>query len=159
VKIDTVDGTVEAIGLRSTRIRNLDGYLVAIPNKTVGTAIITNISLRPSIKTEINLSLTYDTPPDRIMRATELLREIYGSDPRTDDLVVGFNKFGDSALNIVVFHFWKGQDYKAYLADLTRLNIKVKERFEAEGLAFAFPSQTVYHKTDAEPLARNVPKS
>lgn len=159
VKIDSVDGTVETIGLRSTRIRNLDGYLVAIPNKTVGTAIITNISLRPSIKTEINLSLTYETPPARIERATEILREIYGNDPRTADLVVGFNKFGDSALNIVVVHFWKGPDYKTYLADLTRLNIKVKERFEAEGLAFAFPSQTVYHKTDAELLAKSISKS
>lgn len=149
VKIDFVDGTVEAIGLRSTRIRNLDGHLVAIPNKIVGTSIITNISLRQTIKTEINLSLTYETPPARVVRATEILREIYGGDPNTSDLVVGFNKFGDSALNLLVIHFWKGTDYKAYIADLQRLNLQVKERFDAEGLIFAFPSQTVYHKADA----------
>ena len=149
VKIDSVDGTVEAIGLRSTRIRNLDGFLVAIPNKIVGTSIITNISLRQTIKTEINLSLTYDTEPARVVRATEILQEIYGGNPNTSDLVVGFNKFGDSALNLLVVHFWKGTDYKAYIADLQRMNLQVKERFDAEGLIFAFPSQTVYHKADA----------
>ncbi len=149
VKIDSVDGTVEAIGLRSTRIRNLDGFLVAIPNKIVGTSIITNISLRQTIKTEINLSLTYDTEPARVVRATEILQEIYGGNPNTSDLVVGFNKFGDSALNLLVVHFWKGTDYKAYIADLQRMNLQVKERFDAEGLIFAFPSQTVYHKADS----------
>jgi len=158
VRIESVDGTVEAIGLRSTRIRNLDGYLVAIPNKIVGTAIVTNVSLRPNIKTEINIGLTYDTPPERVLRATEILREVFGGDPRTADLVVGFNKFLDSSLNLLVIHYWKGADYKAYIADLQRLNLRVKERFDAEGLTFAFPSQTVYHKADADLLLRPVSK-
>ncbi len=159
VRIEAVDGTVEAIGLRSTRIRNLDGHLVAIPNKIVGTAVITNISLRPNIKTEINIGLTYDTPPERVLRATQILHEIFGGDPHTDDLIIGFNKFLDSSLNLLVIHYWKGTDYKAYMADLQRLNLRVKERFDAEGLNFAFPSQTVYHKADADLLLRPAAKT
>jgi MscS family membrane protein len=159
VRIEAVDGTVEAIGLRCTRIRNLDGHLVAIPNKIVGTAVITNISLRPNIKTEINIGLTYDTPPERVRQATEILREIFGGDPHTDDLIIGFNKFMDSSLNLLVIHYWKGTDYKSYIADLQRLNLQVKERFDAEGLNFAFPSQTVYHKADADLLLRPVAKT
>ena len=150
IRIESVDGTVEVIGLRSTRVRSLDGYLVSIPNKTVGNAIITNVSQRPNIKTEINLGLTYEMTPDQIRRATELLREIFTRDSRTVDLVIGFNKFADSALNILVVHFWKGVDYKEYMAALQAFNLEIKARFDAEGLSFAFPSQTVYHRTDAD---------
>ena len=62
IQLDTIDGTVEAIGLRSTRVRNLDGYLVTIPNKTMANANIINISKRPNIKTVMNIGVTYDTP-------------------------------------------------------------------------------------------------
>src|ERR671923_162626 len=62
VRLDSVDGTVETIGFRSTRVRNLDGHLVTIPNKTMGNATLTNISLRPNIKTVMNIGVTYDTP-------------------------------------------------------------------------------------------------
>ena len=58
IKVEGVEGAVESIGLRSTRIRNADGYHVTIPNKTMGNAIITNITRRPTIRTEMNLALT-----------------------------------------------------------------------------------------------------
>ncbi len=146
IRIDTVDGTVESIGIRSTRVRSLDGFLVTIPNKTMGNAIITNITRRPSIKTEINIGLTYDTPTDKLKKALAILEEVYRKHPRTADLVVGFNRFADSALNIQVVHFWKGAEYKIYIADLQTLNIEIKERFAAEGIEFAFPSQMHYVK-------------
>lgn len=146
IKIENVDGTVESIGLRSTRVRNLDGHHVTIPNKIMGSAIITNVARRPSIKTEMNLGLTYDTSADRVKRATELLNEIFHAHPKTADLVVTFNRFDSSALNIQVVHWWDGQDFKAYSEDLQKLNLQIKQRFDAEGLSFAFPTQTVHVK-------------
>lgn len=95
-----MDGTVEGIGLRSTRVRNLDGHLVTILNKTMGNEIITNITHRPTIKTELNIGLTYGTPAEKVKRATLVLEEIFRSTPRTTDLIISFHKFGDSALNI-----------------------------------------------------------
>ena len=83
IQLDTLDGVVEYIGFRSTRVRNLDGHLVTVPNKTMGNATITNISARPNIKTVMNIGLTYDTPPDRIRRALEILEEVYQRHPRT----------------------------------------------------------------------------
>jgi MscS family membrane protein len=159
IQLDGVDGTVESIGMRSTRVRNLDGYLVTIPNKTMGNSTITNIARRPTIKTEINFGLTYDTPLEKLKRAVQILDEIYRGHPQTHDLIISFNKFTDSALNIVVVHWWKGTDGKAYMAGLQELNFKVKERFEAEHLDFAFPSQTVYLKQDSEPAAETNQKS
>ena len=146
IKLDNVDGTVETIGLRSTRVRNLDGHLVTIPNKTMGNATITNITQRPNIKTEINFGLTYDTSLEKLNRALAILEEVYRAHPKTADLVVSFNKFADSALNILVVHHWRGTDQKAYLADMQKLNLIIKDRFERERIEFAFPSQMHYVK-------------
>ncbi|MEN9575761.1 MAG: hypothetical protein RL514_3616 [Verrucomicrobiota bacterium] len=147
IKLDAVDGTVEIIGLRSTRVRSLDGHLVTIPNKTMGNATITNITARPSIKTELNLGLTYDTSADQVQRATVILEEIFRAHPLTADVSVGFNRFDASALNLNVVHFWNGVEPKAHLAGMQALNLEIKRRFEAERIEFAYPTQTVLVRT------------
>lgn len=153
VKIGSeVDGTVESIGLRSTRIRSLDGFLITVPNKTMGNAAITNVSRRPTIKTEMNFGLTYETTHERMREAVATLESIYRASPNTADLIVSFNKFGDSALNILVVHWWGGVDYKAYLAQMQEFNLEIKRRFDEAGLDFAFPTQTVIHKPASPPV-------
>jgi len=146
IKLEAVDGIVESIGLRSTRVRNLDGHLITIPNKTMGNATITNVTLRPNIKTEMNIGITYDMSLEKVQLALRILEEIYRQHPMTEDVLVGFNKFADSALNISVVHWWKGTDYRAYLIDMQELNLAIKQRFDAAGIEFAFPSQTHYVK-------------
>jgi MscS family membrane protein len=148
IRILSVDGTVESIGLRSTRIRNLDGHHVTVPNKTMGNEIITNITRRPTIKTEMNFGLTYDTPAEKVKRATLILEEIFQSNPKTGDLIISFNKFADSALNIFVVHVWNGTDAKQHFKEMQELNLKIKERFDAEKIEMAFPTQTVFVKNE-----------
>ncbi len=150
ILIESVDGVVETIGFRSTRVRNLDGHLVSIPNKTVGNAIITNIALRPNIRTLINISVTYDTPVEKMKEALQMLEEIYRSHPMTQDVWISFNKFADSSLNIFVVHWWRSTVYKDYLAGMQELNLTIKERFDAAGIGFAFPTQTLYLKQDSD---------
>lgn len=149
VQFESVDGTVETIGLRSTRIRNLDGHLITVPNKTMGNATITNITLRQTIRTVMNLGLTYDTSPEGILRATNLVREVCLAHPGTKEVSVAFNKFADSALNVQVVHVWKNSDYAAYLAGLQEINLEIKRRFDAEKLSFAFPTQTLYLRRES----------
>ena len=153
-----IEGTVETIGLRSTRVRNLDGHLVTVPNKTMGNATITNVARRPTIKTEINLGLTYDTTNAQIERALAILDELYRPHPMTHDVLITFNKFGDSALNIQVVHWWKSTDNRQYLKGMQELNLAVKRRFEEAGLNFAYPTQTLFLKPDsADSAVRNAP--
>ncbi len=149
IKLPDVDGTVESIGLRSTRVRNLDGHLITVPNKTMGNATITNITRRPNIKTTMNIGLTYDTPTEKVKQAIQILKDIYQPHPKTQDLIVSFHQFGDSALNILVVHWWNGLDQKEYLAGMQDLNLALKERFDKEGISFAFPSRTVYVRQDS----------
>ena len=147
--LGTVEGDVENIGLRSTRVRTGNGYLVTIPNKTVGNASITNMSRRPAIQTEMNFGLTCDTPAPKVKLAVAILDEIFHGHPATKDLVVSFNKFGDSSLNIYVSHWLTLMDNNKYLAAMQELNLKVKERFDAEGISLAFPSRTVYVRQES----------
>jgi MscS family membrane protein len=150
IKLDSVEGTVETIGFRSTRVRNLDGHLATIPNKTVGNATIINIAKRPNIKTVINIGITYDTPTAKVKRALQILKEAYKDHPKTFDCLVNFNKFTDSALNIQVVHWWNSTDAREYQDGLEQMHLAVKERFDAEGISFALPSQTLYVKQDSE---------
>jgi len=146
IRLEGVDGTVENIGLRSTRVRNLEGHIVTIPNKTMGNATITNITRRRTIRTDMNIGITYDTPSEKVKRATTILEEVFRAHPRTADLIISFNKFADCALNILVVHVWDGADMKEHFAALQELNLTIKQRFDAEGLEFAFPTQTIYVK-------------
>jgi len=154
IKVEGVNGTVDSIGLRSTRIRNADGHYVTIPNKLMGNAIIINITRRPSIRTEMNLALACDTPVDKVRRATAILREIFQANPRTADLIVSFNKFNDSALNIYVGHVWAGTDAKEHFAQMQEWNLQIKQRFEAEQIEMALPTQTIHLKNSGAQVPR-----
>lgn len=150
IQIDNVDGPVESIGLRSTRIRNLDGHLVSIPNKTMGNTIIINIAARPNIKTVMNIGITYDTKVETVKLALKIIEEVFRGHPKTADLVMSFNKFENSSLNILVVHWWNGTDMKSCLASLQEMNLALKERFDNEHISFAFPTQTLYVKQDSD---------
>ena len=148
IQLPGIDGTVEEIGLRSTVVRHPDGHLITVPNKTMGNATITNMSRRPNIKTAMNIGITYDTPAGKVREAVDILTEVYRGNPMTHDLIIGFNNFADSALNIQVIHWWKGLDYKEFLAGLQAMNLEIKRRFDEAGISFAFPSRTVYLRQD-----------
>ena len=150
IMLDSIDGQVETIGLRSTRVRNQDGFLVTIPNKNMASANIVNVSKRPNIKTVMNIGVTYDCSSAKVERAMQIIEEIFRPHPKTADLIISFNKFESSALNIMVVHWWNSQDMKEYLAGFQKLNLELKQRFDDESIGFAFPSQTVYLRQDSK---------
>ncbi|MCW8803363.1 MAG: mechanosensitive ion channel family protein, partial [Ignavibacteriaceae bacterium] len=84
IKVTNYDGTVEEIGLRSTKIRLLNGNLTSIPNEKMVTLEIENIARRPYIRRTFNICITYDTPPDKIIRAVKLLGEILSVPQKTE---------------------------------------------------------------------------
>ncbi len=137
IKLDGAEGKVEVVGLRSTRLRNPDGHLVAVPNKIMGSAIITNITDRPHLKTTMNLVLSQQLPVEKVNRALEILNDIYRKNPNTEDVTISFNRFATKHINIQIVHWWKGTDNKKYLEGMQTMNLAVKKQFDAEGIAFA----------------------
>ena len=141
------DGTVEEIGFRSTRMRTLTGHVVTVPNEKIATNSVENIARRPSIRRLTNITITYDTPLDKIQKAVEIIREILdnheGMDPDFPPRVY-FNEFNADSLNILMVYWYFPPDYWAYLDFSQRVNMEIMRRFEEEGIEFAFPTTTTY---------------
>jgi MscS family membrane protein len=156
VVVDGVDGPVEDIGFRCTRIRTLTGHLVAVPNEKMARINIENIGRRPSIRRLTNIAITYDTPPEKVERALTIIREILdnheGMDPEFPPRVY-FNEFNDASLNIMMIYWYSPPNYWDFLDFSERVNLKIMRAFEAEGIEFAFPTTTTYlAQDDRRPL-------
>jgi MscS family membrane protein len=147
VVIDGHDGPIEEVGLRSTKIRTLDGHLVTVPNGELANKTIQNIGKRPYIRRLTNLTITYDTPPEKIDRAIEIVNELLDHhEGMHEDLPprVYFNDLNADSLNILVIYWYHPPNYWDYMAFTERFNKEVFRRFNEEGIEFAFPTQTLF---------------
>lgn len=145
IKVKGYDGFVREVGIRSTRLQTLDGRTVTIPNQFVANESIVNVTSEPSRKITMDLGLTYDTPPQKMERAMEILREIADEHPDTEEnIVTAFTEFLDSALNIrFIYYIKKGA---SVFDTQNAINLEILKRFNEEGLEFAFPTRTLYTK-------------
>jgi MscS family membrane protein len=143
VRVAGYDGTIKEVGVRSTRLQTLEGRIVTIPNSTFSDSPVENVSLEPSRKVIVDLGLTYDTSPEGMRRAMEILQEITAdSEGVEDNVITAFTAFGDSAMTIkLIYYIAKSADI---LATQSEVNMQILERFSAEKLEFAYPTQTVY---------------
>jgi MscS family membrane protein len=152
VVIDGHDGPVEMVGLRSTKIRTLEGHLITVPNGELANKTIQNIGKRRYIKQITNLGITYDTPPEKIERALNILKDILDNhEGMHQDLPprIFFNEFNADSLNIKVTYWYHPPYYWDYMAFNESFNKEVFSRFNEEGIEFAFPTQTVYIAGDS----------
>ena len=145
IQVDGFDGIVEEVGLRSTRLRTLEGRIVTIPNSRFTDNSVTNVTSQPTLKVKLNLGLTYDTDEVQMQKAIDILEDIVkNQEAITDDYAAGFNGFGDFSLNILFIYYVKPDSH--WLDTQTLVNKEVLRRFNKEGLEFAFPTQTIVKK-------------
>jgi MscS family membrane protein len=147
IKAAGADGSVEHVGFRSTRVRTLDGHLITVPNKELANQTVENVTKRPYIKFVSNLTLVYDTPVEKMERAIEILHEIYDDHEGMDAEMpprIYFNSFNDWSLNILVIAWYHPGDYFMSQEWNHKRNLEILRRFNAEGLEFAFPTNTTY---------------
>ena len=145
IQVDGFDGIVEEVGLRSTRLRTLEGRIVTIPNSRFTDNSVTNVTSQPTLKVKLNLGLTYDTDEVQMQKAIDILEDIVkNQEAITDDYAAGFNGFGDFSLNILFIYYVKPDSH--WLDTQTLVNKEVLRRFNKEGLEFAFPTQTILKK-------------
>lgn len=146
VRFDVYEGTVERIGLRSTRLRTPDGLVVAVPNERIASAPVTNVSQRETRRMVMNLGLVYDLTSDEMRKALGIVRDVFAQHEQTEDAWVFFNEFGESALNIQVTYWCKLVTPREFLQAVEEINLEIKSRFEAAGIEMAFPTRTVLLK-------------
>lgn len=146
VVIGDVEGTVEEVGLRSTRIRTFYNSEIILPNSTLMTASIDNMGKRKFRRLNCKLSLTYQTPPDKIEAFCEALRELIRLHPymRKDYFQVYLNDLAASSLDVLVYVFWETPDWSTELRERHRFLIDALRIAEMMGVDFAFPTQTIH---------------
>lgn len=154
--VDGHDGPVEEVGFRSTRIRTLDGHLVTVPNGELVNKSIQNVSKRPFIRRICEISITYDTPTEKIEEAIQILKDLLENHEGMDEKFpprVYFKDLKADCLNLFVIYWYHPPAYWDFLAFSERFNLEVMKRFRAAGVEFAFPTQTLYLAgDDSRPL-------
>ena len=150
IRVDSFEGTVIDVGARSTKIMDYDKRIITFPNYKITDANIINISSEPKRRVLLNLGLTYDTTPEKMKEALDILKAIpervenVSSNP--SDTTAVFTNYADSALVIMYIYFIEKQG--DVLGVTSNMNMEILSSFNKAGLEFAFPTQTVYIQKD-----------
>ena len=146
VTTDGADGTVEEIGLRSTRIRTFAKTLVSIPNQQMANATVENHSLMPKRRIKFTLGVTYGSTRAQLREAVERIEASLRNNPDIDQefMLVKFTEFNASSLDLFIYCFTITTDWTKHLSVKQEVNLKTMEILEELGMEVAFPTRTVH---------------
>jgi MscS family membrane protein len=145
VKVDDQEGTVEAVGLRSTRIRTLDRTLISIPNGKLADMRSEQVSARDRYRVHASLTVAFGTPPDTLRALMTELRAVLAAHPKahTDGPWVFLRRVGDSGMEVEVSAWFACDGYEAFLQLRSEVLLSVLDRVERAGVTLAYPTRTV----------------
>jgi len=146
IQTPDVEGTVENIGIRSTRVRAFTQALISVPNATIANSPITNWSKMGKRRIKARLGLTYGTSKEQMQKILEELRNMLKNHDQIhkDTITIRFDEFGDSALSIFCYFFTTTTNWAKFLEVREDINFKIMGIIEQNGASFAFPSQSIY---------------
>jgi len=147
IKVNGVEGTVEDIGMRTTKIRTFEKSVVVVPNSIVANSNIENFSRRGVRRIKMVIGLTYDTTAEQIENILKDLRDMLKNHPdiaKEQTTLVNFDRFEDSYLGIFFYTFTNTSDWKKYLEIREDIHLKIMNIVQKNGSSFAFPSQSIY---------------
>lgn len=146
IKVGSVEGTVEEVGFRSTRIRTFYNSLVSVPNSNISNNDVDNLGLREYRRLLTTLNLTYSTSPEQMEAFVEGIKAIVKSNShfRQDFYEVHFNAFGAHSLDVMVYVFFKVPDWSTELQQKHNFFLEVLKLAKEVGVEFAFPTQTLH---------------
>lgn len=137
-------GTVERIGLKTTRIRSLSGEQLVFSNMDLLNSRIRNYKRMQERRVVFTIGVTYQTPYEKLAAIPSMIREIIEAQETTRFDRAHFARYGDFALVFEVVYYVTVPDYNVYMDIQQRINLELYRRFTAEGIEFAYPTQTVY---------------
>jgi MscS family membrane protein len=151
-RVGTTLGTIESIGLRTTRIRTLQNTVVAAPNARIATEAIDNISARERILYWPKLRLRYDTTPDQIQQVLQGIRDLLSSHDKVcqENHRVRFKEIADDALMIEIYAHLETRVWTEYLELVEELNLQFMEIVAAAGTSLALPARTLHIENSSE---------
>jgi len=151
IETGTIEGTVEEVGLRTTRVRTFADSLITVPNASFTTIATNNWSRMRKRRIKMTVGVTYSTTPDNLEQLVEDIRGLIRENPRIRDdfFLVNFDNFGPSSLDIFVYCFTVTTAWAEFLDAKQELLLQIMRLVESRGLSFAFPTQTIHLESDA----------
>ena len=137
-------GTVEKIGIKTTRLRALQGEEIIISNKELTAAQIQNFKKMEERRIVFTFGVTYDTPTDKLKKIPTIVGNIFQQTELTRLDRVHFHRFDDSALTYETVYYIESAEYNIYMDVQQTINLKIKEQFDQENIEMAFPTQTIH---------------
>ena len=156
ITVDTFTGTVEHVGLKTTRLRSVSGEQLIFSNADLLKSRIRNHKRMQERRVLFLLGVTYDTPPEVITRIPTMIRETVEAQQRVRFDRSHFVSFGDSALSFETVYFVLTADYNVYLDINQAVNLEIYRRFAAEKIEFAYPTRTLFLRSDGTQPNRGV---
>lgn len=156
VKIGDIDGNVESINLRSTRIRTFQDSLITLPNSRMITSHVENFGMRRRRRIKTTLGLAYDTPPEKIAEFCERVRQMLLDDERiwNDKRYVYFNNFGDSTLDVMLYCFIIAETWQLELEYRDEILREVLVIAKETGVEFAFPTRRIVFASGSDDASK-----
>ncbi|KUO60453.1 MAG: mechanosensitive ion channel protein [Gracilibacter sp. BRH_c7a] len=152
IKTPSVEGVVEDISFRSTRVRTFAQALVTVPNATLANEAIINWTKMGKRQISFNLGVMYSTPKEKIKTCVERIDRMLREHEEIDQelIMVRFNEFNDSSLDLFLYFFTKTTSWVEYLQVKEDINLKIMDILEQENVSVAFPSRTIYMENSGE---------
>jgi MscS family membrane protein len=146
IVMNDIEGTVVEVGFRTTRVRTFYNSLITFPNSMLIRTAVDNLGAREYRRIKETIGVAYDTPPEKLEAFLEGIREIVRRHPytRKDYFHVYFHRFGDSALDILLYIFVKTPDWATELRERQRLLLDILRLANELGVEFAFPTRTLH---------------
>jgi MscS family membrane protein len=157
---ENIEGTVEQVGFRSTRIRTFYNSLITLPNSRLTTAIVDNMGRRRYRRVKTTIGVQYSTTPEQLDAFCEGIRELIRRSPasRKDYFHVYFNGFGESSLDVMVYCFLRVPDWSTELREKHQLFTSILRLAQELKVEFAFPTRTLHmHPETALPAPPAMP--
>jgi MscS family membrane protein len=150
VKINGIEGYVEDVSIRSTKIRDLDNFLINVPNNIAANAIVTNVSQAKKRLLKVTFGVTYSTSDELIQKAIDILKDI-GTQHKeiNNDFTIAVHDMGDSSINVRFMGYIKSGSYFKFLRVRGEFLQQVIAAYRKAGIDFAFPSRSIYIESDA----------
>jgi MscS family membrane protein len=152
IKTSTLEGVVEEIGMRSTRVRTFAKTVVSVPNSALANDVVENLSRMPMRRVYFTLGVTYATTPAMMRESLARIEEILKKHPQVDQelIMVKFTDFGDSSLNILIYYFTTTTKWAEFLTIRGEINLAIMEALGEIGVSVAFPSRSIYFDKGGE---------
>lgn len=154
IQIGELIGKVEAVGLKSTRLRALSGEQVIVSNTDLLSSRIQNYKRMEERRIVFQIGVLYETPFEKLKSIPRVVEEIFNSVEFAHLDRCHFLSFGDSALVFEIVYFVESPDFKDYMDVQQRVNFSIVERFASEGIEFAYPTRTLYVKGEGGSVDR-----